>query len=156
MKQQCQHIPIEEAATFFRERMKALGFDEIIIEDDDSEFKHFCWKSDHLVEDSFFCLRILLYELRNDDGSGAGMEFHALFFTRKGRKIQRSLSRNDFERLRTFLDGQVFDPCGLKAVEYDHPDPSDRDYIRAKNAPTLFPDHAPGVKIHIGGWLCKR
>jgi len=156
MKQQCQHIAIDEAATLLKERMKAIGFNEIIIEDDDTDFKNFYGKSDRLFEDSFFCLEILLYELHYGDGSGAGMEFHAIFFTRKGRKIQRSLSRNGFERLRTFLDIQLFEPSGLKAVEYDPPDPSDRDYVRPKSCPTLFPGHVTGVKIHIGGWLCKR
>ena len=83
------------------------------------------------------------------------MEFHALFFTRKDRKVQRNLSRNGFEKLRDFLDQQVFDPSGLKAMEYDPPDPSDRNYTRAKNAENLFPDQLPGVEIHVGGWLCK-
>ena len=156
MKQQCQHIPIEETATLLKERMASLGFEEIIIEDDDPDFKNFYGKSNQLLEDSFFCLEILLYELHYDDGSGAGMEFHAIFFTRKGRKIQRSLSRNGFKRLRTFLDEHIFEPSGLKAVEYDPPDPSDRDYVRPKSCPMLFPGHVPGVKIHIGGWLCKR
>lgn len=156
MEKPCQHIPIDEAFNLLKERMKDIGFSEIIIEDDDPEFKNFYGKGDHLFEDSFFCLEILLYELHYGDGPGAGMEFHALFYTQKGKKIQRSLGRNDFERLRTFLDQQIFNPSGLKAVEYDPPDPSDRDYTRPKNNPTLFPGNVPGVEIHIGGWLCKR
>jgi len=156
MEQQCQHIPIDETFDLLKERMKGLGFNEIFIEDDDPEFKNFFAKSNQLFEDSFFCMQILLYELHWDDGTDAGMEFHALFFTQKGKKIQRSLSRNGFERLRIFLDGKIFDPCELKAVEYDPPDPSDRNYTRPKSYPTLFPGHVPGVEIHVGGWLCKR
>jgi hypothetical protein len=156
MKKPYHHIPIKEAAESLKGRLKAIGFDEIFIEDDDPGFKNFFAKSDRLFEDSFFTIQILLYELYNDDGSGAGMEFHALFFTRKGRKIQRSLSRNGFERLRTFLDIQLFEPAGLKVVEYDARDPSDRNYTRAKNAKNLFPDQILGVEIHVGGWLCKE
>jgi hypothetical protein len=152
----CHHIPIKEAADRLKERLKTIGFKKIHIEDDDTGFKNFFAKSDHLFEDSFFTIQILLYELYNDDGSGAGMEFHALFFTRKDRKVQRSLSNNGFEKLRDFLDQQVFDPSGLKAMEYDAPDPSDRNYTRAKNARNLFPDQIPGVEIHVGGWLCKE
>ena len=156
MEPQCQHIPIDEAFDLLKERMKAIGFNEITIEDDDPEFKNFYGKSDQLFEDSFFCLELVLLGLFYDDGSGAGMEFHAFFYTQKGKKLQRSLSKNDFERLRNFLDQQIFNPSGLKAVEYDPPDPSDRDYIRAKNNPTFFPGNVPGVEIHVGGWLCKR
>jgi hypothetical protein len=84
------------------------------------------------------------------------MEFHVLFFTQKGMKLQRSLSRNGFKRLRSFLDHQIFEPAGLKAVEYDAPTPADRNYRHAKNSPNLFPGHIPGVEIHVGGWLCKK
>jgi len=151
MKKPCHHIPIKEAAESLKGRLKAIGFDEIFIEDDDPGFKNFFAKSDRLFEDSFFTIQILLYELYNDDGSGAGMEFHALFFTRKGRKVQRSLGRNGFERLRTFLDMKLFEPAGLKVVEYDPPDPSDRNYKRRKTWTSFFPSNLPGVEIHVGG-----
>ena len=75
MENPYQHIPIEEAANRLKERMKAIGFNEIIIEDDDPDFKNFYGKSDQLFEDSLFYLQILLYELHNDDGSGAGILF---------------------------------------------------------------------------------
>ncbi len=156
MEPKCHHIPIKEAAESLKDRLKAIGFEEIFIEDDDPVFKNFFAKSDRLFENSFFTIQILLYELYNDDGSGAGMEFHALFFTRKDRKVQRGLSANGFERLRTFLDMKLFEPAGLKVVEYDPSDSSDRDYKRPKNWSSFFPDNLPGVEIHVGGWLCKN
>ena len=155
MESKFKHIPIKKAAMLVQERLQAIGFNEIVIEDDDSEFKNFFGEGENLFEEAFVSIQILLYELHWKDGSGAGIEFHAIFFTRKGREIQRSLSKNGFERLRTFLDKQVFEPAGLKVVEYDPLVPSDRDYKRARNAAGLFPDKIPGVEIHVGGWLCK-
>ena len=155
IESECKHIPIEKVAMLVEERLQAIGFNEIVIEDDDPEFKNFFATGDQVFEEAFSSVQILLYELHWKDGSGAGMEFHAIFFTRKGRKIQRRLSKNGFEMLRIFLDKEVFDPAGLKAMEYDPPDPSDRNYTRAKNSKNLFPDQMPGVEIHVGGWLCK-
>jgi hypothetical protein len=155
MKSECKHIPIETAARLVQERLQTIGFNDIVIEDNDTGFKNFFATGDQVFEEAFSSVQILLYELHWEDGSGAGMEFHAIFFSRKGRKIQRRLSKNEFERLRSFLDKEVFDPAGLKAMEYDPPDPSDRNYNRAKNSKNLFPDQIPGVEIHVGGWLCK-
>jgi len=156
MAAQCRHIPVEKAAGLLQKRLKAIGFEKIDVEDDEPDFKHFFAKSRRLFEDAFFTIEILLYELRYDDGAGAGIEFHVLFFTKKGRRLQRSLSRNGFERLRTFLDVQLFEPSGLKAVEYDSPVPSDRDYKRRESWTWAFPGNIPGVLIHVGGWLCKK
>ncbi len=155
MESECKHVPIEKAARLVQERLQSIGFNEILIEDDDPEFKNFIATGDQVFEEAFNSVEILLYELHWEDGIGAGMEFHAIFFTRKGRKIQRRLSKNEFERLRVFLDEQVFNPAGLKVLEYDAPDPSDRNYDRARNSKNLFPDQIPGVEIHVGGWLCK-
>ena len=117
--------------------------------------KNFFARSDHLFEGSFFCMQMALFALFHADNSGAGMEFHISFFTQKGRKIQRSLGKNRFERLRRFLDQEIFEPACLRAVEYDPPNPSDRDYARPKRSPGLFPGRVPGVEIHVGGRLCK-
>jgi hypothetical protein len=62
MEPKCHHIPIKEAADRLKERLKAIGFKEIHIEDDDPGFKNFFAKSDRLFEDSFFTIQILLYE----------------------------------------------------------------------------------------------
>lgn len=156
MEVQCQHIPIEEATHLLKEQFQIVGFKDISMEDDEADYKNFFAKSDQLFENTFFCMEMALFALFYEDNSGAGMEFHAYFFTRKGKKLQRDLSRNDFERLRRFLDQKIFEPVGLKAVEYDPPIRADRNYLHAKHSPNLFPDGVPGVEIHIGGWLCKK
>lgn len=156
MKVQCHHIPIDEATDLLKEQFKNIGFKDIVMEEDDVDYKNFFAKSDQLFENAFFCVEMVLFALFYEDKSGAGMEFHAYFFTRKGQKLQRDLSRNDFENLRMFLDEQIFEPSGLKAVEYDPSGPADRDYRHAKNAPNLFSGHTPGVELHVGGWLCKK
>ena len=150
MSDSFQHIPIQEVSDSIVERLKIIGFNEVIFDDDMDSFKDFFGISDQIFEDSFSCLQILLYELYDNDGERAGIEFHVLFHTQKGRRIQRSLSKNDFQRLKDFLDKNIFLPGGLKVLEYD---PPDRDHSRGKSNPHLFPDNVPGVEIHIGGWL---
>ena len=78
-KIECKPIPIEKAARLVQERLQTIGFNEIVIEDDDPGFKNFFATGDHVFEEAFSSMQILLYELHWKDGSGAGMEFHAIF-----------------------------------------------------------------------------
>ena len=143
------HVPLQKATNCIIQGMKVLGF-EISFEDDEKGFKDFFGTGDQLFEDSFCSLEFVLYDLGNKDGTGAGIEFHAVFYTQKGKGLQRSLSKNGFKRLKNFLQINIFLPGGLRVLEYD---PPFRDYSRAKLNPQFFPDNTPGVEIHIGGWL---
>ena len=77
-------------------------------------------------------------------------------------KKEKGLSDYGIIYLSGSIDDGTSENVCKEIIEYnisgkiDHVDPSDRDYIRAKNAPMLFPGQVPGVEIHIGGWLCKQ
>jgi len=143
------HVPLQEATDRTVERLEALGY-KVRFEDDENNFKDFVGTGNHIFEGAFCALELVFYSLRNEDSTGAGIEFHIVFYTRKGKKLQRGLSKNDFQRLKDFLERTIFSPGGLKVREYD---PSFRDYSRPRSNPHLFPDNKPGVEINIGGWL---
>jgi len=149
LQNRIDHIPLQEATNLVIERLRTQGL-KVSFEDDDKDFKDFFGTGYRLFEEAFCSLEIVLFELEYENGSKAGLEFHVFSYTRKGRKLQRSLSKNHFQKLKVFLGENVFSPAGLKVLEYD---PPERDYEGAKRSQALFPDRTPGVIIHIGGWL---
>ena len=59
MSDSFQHIPIQEVSDSIVERLKIIGFNEVIFDDDMDSFKDFFGISDQIFEDSFSCLQIL-------------------------------------------------------------------------------------------------
>lgn len=122
-------------------------------EENEVDFKDLILAGQQLQEDAFHSISLVLFELFDHGRKSAGAEFHAFFYTRKGRQLQNSLSKDEFWGLRQFLKESLFEPAGLRILEFD---PASREYAFAKRWPHLFPNNIPGVLIHIGGWLDRN
>jgi hypothetical protein len=152
MKEILRQRTLDEITVNIAEMLETKGF-KVTFEDNYHDFKNLFATGNRIFAGAFRSLEFVLIQLQQKDGSLAGLEFHVFFFTSKGLKLQRQLSRNDFRMLKNFLEDEFFSPSRLKVLEYD---PPERDYGSAARFNTLFPDGIPGVVIRISGWLDRQ